>query len=47
LKRRLGISTPLDYDAVGQITDRWAPYSGLVYFHFLLAGIDEAGWLER
>jgi DNA-3-methyladenine glycosylase II len=46
LQRRLGINTPLDYDAVRRITDRWAPYSGLVYFHFLLAGIEEAGWLE-
>jgi DNA-3-methyladenine glycosylase II len=45
LKRRLGITTPLDYDAVRLITNRWAPYGGLVYFHFLLAGIDEAGWL--
>jgi DNA-3-methyladenine glycosylase II len=46
LQRRLGITTPLDYDAVRKVTDRWAPYSGLAYFHFLLAGIDEAGWLE-
>ena len=46
LQRRLGISTPLDYDGVRRITTRWAPYSGLVYFHFLLAGIDEAGWLD-
>jgi DNA-3-methyladenine glycosylase II len=46
LQRRLGITTPLDYDAVRRITDRWAPYSGLVYYHFLLAGIAEAGWLD-
>jgi DNA-3-methyladenine glycosylase II len=46
LQRRLGISTPLDYAGVRRITDRWAPYGGLVYFHFLLAGIDEAGWLD-
>jgi DNA-3-methyladenine glycosylase II len=46
LQRRLGISTPLDYESVRRITDRWAPYSGLVYFHFLLAGIDDAGWLD-
>jgi DNA-3-methyladenine glycosylase II len=45
LQRRLGIS-PLDYNGVRRITTRWAPYGGLVYFHFLLAGIDEAGWLE-
>ncbi|MDP9335706.1 MAG: hypothetical protein M3Q30_20695 [Actinomycetota bacterium] len=29
-----------------RVTSRWAPYSGFVYFHFLLAGIDEAGWLD-
>jgi DNA-3-methyladenine glycosylase II len=46
LQRRLGIDAPLDYAGVRRITDRWAPYSGLVYFHFLLAGIDEAGWLD-
>jgi DNA-3-methyladenine glycosylase II len=46
LRRRLGITTPLDYARVRRITERWAPYSGLVYFHFLLAGIADAGWLE-
>jgi DNA-3-methyladenine glycosylase II len=46
LQRRLGINETLDYDGVRRITTRWAPYGGLVYFHFLLAGIDEAGWLE-
>jgi DNA-3-methyladenine glycosylase II len=45
LARRLGIATPLDYDGVRRITGRWAPYSGLAYFHFLLAGIEESGWL--
>jgi DNA-3-methyladenine glycosylase II len=46
LRRRLGITSPLDYARVRGITARWAPYSGLVYFHFLLAGIDDAGWLD-
>ncbi len=46
LARRLGVGTPLDYDGVRRITARWAPYSGLVYFHFLLAGIEESGWLD-
>jgi DNA-3-methyladenine glycosylase II len=46
LERRLGISTHLDYDEVRRVTSRWAPYSGLVYFHFLLAAIDDAGWLD-
>jgi DNA-3-methyladenine glycosylase II len=47
LERRLGLSTHLDYDEVRRVTSRWAPYSGLVYFHFLVAGIDDAGWLDR
>lgn len=46
LQRRLGITATLDYDGVRRITTRWEPYGGLVYFHFLLAGIDEAGWLD-
>ncbi|MEP6624648.1 MAG: AlkA N-terminal domain-containing protein [Acidimicrobiia bacterium] len=46
LRRRLGISGPLDYEGVGRTTARWSPYSGLVYFHFLVAGIEESGWLD-
>jgi DNA-3-methyladenine glycosylase II len=45
LQRWLGRSVPLDYDEVRRVTSRWAPYSGLVYFHFLLDRIEEAGWL--
>jgi DNA-3-methyladenine glycosylase II len=46
LRNRFGIRTTLDYAAVRRITNRWAPYSGLIYFHLLLAGIDDSGWLE-
>ena len=45
LQRWLGRRVPLDYDEVRRVTSRWAPYSGLVYFHLLLDRIDEAGWL--
>jgi DNA-3-methyladenine glycosylase II len=45
LRRRLGIDEPLDYDEVRRITKRWHPYAGVVYFHFLLAGIEASGWL--
>ncbi|MEO8697381.1 MAG: DNA-3-methyladenine glycosylase 2 family protein, partial [Acidimicrobiales bacterium] len=45
LQRWLGRRAPLDYDEVRRVTSRWAPYSGLVYFHLLLDRIDEAGWL--
>jgi DNA-3-methyladenine glycosylase II len=45
LRRRLGIDEPLGYDEVRRITKRWDPYAGIVYFHFLLAGIEASGWL--
>lgn len=46
LRRRLGIDSPLAYDDVRRITSRWSPYSGLVYFHFLLANLQDAGQLD-
>lgn len=46
LQRRLGIDAPLHDDEVRRVTSRWSPYSGLAYFHFRLANIDEAGWLD-
>lgn len=46
LQRRLGIDASLTYDDVRHITSRWLPYSGLVYFHFLLANLDDAGRLD-
>ena len=36
----------LDYDAVKRILRRWRPYTGLVYLHLLLNGLDEAGYLS-
>jgi DNA-3-methyladenine glycosylase II len=46
LKRWLGLDRALDYEEVGRVTSRWAPYSGLVYFHLLLDRVDQAGWLD-
>jgi DNA-3-methyladenine glycosylase II len=46
LERLLGCSAPSNYEEVGRITSRWAPYRGLVYFHLLLDRVDEAGWLD-
>jgi DNA-3-methyladenine glycosylase II len=45
LQRWLGRREHFDYNEVRRVTSRWAPYSGLVYFHLLLDRIDEAGWL--
>ncbi|HZR31605.1 MAG TPA: hypothetical protein VFA76_07105 [Terriglobales bacterium] len=35
----------LDYDAVRRTVAGWQPYAGFVYFHLLLARIENAGWL--
>jgi DNA-3-methyladenine glycosylase II len=37
---------PLDYAGVAQLTKRWHPYAGMVYFHMLLEGLSESGKLE-
>ena len=42
----LGKRKPLDYDGVRRAVAAWQPYSGLVYFHLLLARIEKAGWLS-
>lgn len=47
LKRWLGLDRALDYEEVGRVTSRWAPYSGLVYFHLLLDRVVQAGWLAH
>jgi DNA-3-methyladenine glycosylase II len=39
----LGRDKPLDYDGVKRAVRRWQPYSGLVYFHLLLAGLITSG----
>ncbi len=41
----LGLEEPLDYDGVHRVLGRWDRYGGLVYFHMLLAGLAEAGYL--
>ena len=46
LARFLGLRKPLDYQGVRRAVAGWQPYAGFIYFHFLLARIREAGWLE-
>jgi DNA-3-methyladenine glycosylase II len=41
----LGRRRPLDYDGVHQLADRYHPYAGMVYFHLLLGGLEERGFL--
>lgn len=45
LERWLNLEKPLDYASVHRTLACWRPYGGLVYFHLLLNGLDEAGLL--
>lgn len=46
LARRLGRPGPLDYSAVAEAVRPWQPFAGLVYFHLLLANLEERGLLD-
>ena len=46
LRRWLNLREPLDYEGVRRILKRWEPYGGLIYFHLLLTGLDEGGYLN-
>jgi DNA-3-methyladenine glycosylase II len=46
LARWLGLTPPLDYDAVARAVSRWQPYAGMVYFHLLLDRLEAAGELR-
>ncbi len=43
LQRWLGLPEKLDYEGARRIVARWQPFSGLVYFHLLLASLAERG----
>jgi DNA-3-methyladenine glycosylase II len=45
LRRWLGRATLSGYDAVERALARWRPWAGLIYFHLLLAGLEETGQL--
>ncbi len=46
LKGWLGLRRPLDYERVGEVLERWRPYAGLIYFHLLLDGLAERGYVK-
>jgi DNA-3-methyladenine glycosylase II len=46
LQRWLNLRKPLDYEGVRRILGRWQPYGGLIYFHLLLTGLEEGGYLN-
>jgi len=39
LRVLFGITSKLDYESVGELTSRWSPYGGLIYFHLILDSI--------
>ncbi len=45
LRHLLRLRKPLDYEGVRRLLDRWQPFGGLVYFHLLLDGLSEEGYL--
>jgi DNA-3-methyladenine glycosylase II len=47
LRQLFAIDTPLDYEAVGRMVERWHPYAGVVYFHLLLDSLSRAGHVAR
>jgi DNA-3-methyladenine glycosylase II len=46
LARWLHLRKPLDAAGAARILRRWQPYGGLIYFHMLMNGLDEAGYLK-
>ena len=45
LKHLLNLKKPLNYEGIRHLLDRWYPFGGLVYFHLLLDGLLEGGYL--
>jgi len=45
LARWLGRSHPLDYAGVRRVVERWQPFAGMVYFHLLLDGLAQRGFV--
>lgn len=46
LARWLHLRKPLDAAGAQHLIARWKPYGGLIYFHMLMNGLDEAGYLS-
>ena len=45
LQRLFNLKKPPDYDTVKVILKQWHPYGGLIYFHLLLDGLSQGGYL--
>ncbi len=45
LRRWLGIRRTLTYEGVQKVTSKWKPYPGMIYFHLLLEGLSQEGYI--
>ncbi len=46
LRHLLHLRKRLDYEGVRRLLARWQPFGGLVYFHLLLDGLSQGGYLQ-
>jgi len=46
LQRWLRLRKPLDYQGVHRVLAPWHPFGGLIYFHLLMSGLDDKGYLK-
>jgi hypothetical protein len=46
LKHLLRLRKVLDYEGVRRFLEKWQPFGGLIYFHLLLDGLSEEGYLQ-
>jgi len=46
LRRWLGQAEPSDYEEALRVLAPWYPYAGLIYYHLLLDGLADAGYLS-
>ncbi len=46
LQHWLDLAEPLDYEGMRHLIAPWRPYGGFIYFHLLLKGLTEAGFLN-
>lgn len=46
LKQLFGFKDSPRYDTIQKVTEKWDPFAGLIYFHLLLKGLKEKGFIE-
>ncbi len=46
LRRWMGLAKTPNYEEVRELLEKWRGFGGLVYFHLLLKGLEEQGYLK-